>query len=589
VLGAVTPDRYLVDKSTMQISAKEIHKQTWMLTKESGSSDTDDPASLQKAAQPVSVDMQDKQKLTDEEILELAEIGKKIEAHYGKPQDTEFTVYKGKVYMVQSRPVTTLGDALEKREQETAAAGTTAAAPVEPVSATASAPAPAAPQVATTTEKEVVLKGSSASAGLGGGPVKIIHSPSEIDKILEGDVLVTEMTTPDYVPAMKRASAIATDAGGRTCHAAIVSRELGIPCVVGTETATETLKAYDAVTVDGSRGLVYKGLIKEAVETKQATTVSGSAASAVMSEPITATRVYLNLGEPELAEEMAKRNVDGVGLLRAEFIIMEYIKEHPRKFHKEGRQQEFIDKLAEGLETIASAFYPRPVVYRATDFKTNEYRNLPGGEDEPHEENPMIGYRGCFRYMKEPELFNMELEAIKKVRQNNPNLHLMIPFVRRIDEFMAVKKLVEDAGLRRGPDFKLWIMVEVPSTVFLIDKFIDCGIDGISIGSNDLTQLILGLDRDSSVVAEEYDERNEAVQIALKRIIEVCRERGVTASICGQAPSVYPEITEKLVEYGVTSVSVSPDVIESTRRLIASVEEKLLLRELSEVRKNFHI
>ncbi|KKR27200.1 MAG: Phosphoenolpyruvate synthase, partial [candidate division CPR2 bacterium GW2011_GWD1_39_7] len=219
----------------------------------------------------------------------------------------------------------------------------------------------------------------------------------------------------------------------------------------------------------------------------------------------------------------------------------------------------------------------------------NEYRNLPGGEDEPHEENPMIGYRGCFRYMKEPELFNMELEAIKKVRQNNPNLHLMIPFVRRIDEFMAVKKLVEDAGLRRGPDFKLWIMVEVPSTVFLIDKFIDCGIDGISIGSNDLTQLILGLDRDSSVVAEEYDERNEAVQIALKRIIEVCRERGVTASICGQAPSVYPEITEKLVEYGVTSVSVSPDVIESTRRLIASVEEKLLLRELSEVRKNFHI
>jgi len=580
VLGAVTPDRYLVDKSTMQISAKEIHKQTWMLTKESGSSDTDDPASLQKAAQPVSVDMQDKQKLTDEEILELAEIGKKIEAHYGKPQDTEFTVYKGKVYMVQSRPVTTLGDALEKREQETAAAGTTAAAPVEPVSATASAPAPAAPQVATTTEKEVVLKGSSASAGLGGGPVKIIHSPSEIDKILEGDVLVTEMTTPDYVPAMKRASGIVTDAGGRTCHAAIVSRELGIPCVVGTETATETLKAYDAVTVDGSKGLVYKGLLAEAAP--QPAAVPGQAAAGP-------AQVYLNLGEPELAEEMAKRNVDGVGLMRAEFIIMEYIKEHPRKAYKEGRSEEWTDKLAEGLEKMASAFYPRPVVYRATDFKTNEYRNLPGGEDEPHEENPMIGYRGCFRYMKEPELFNMELEAIKKVRKNNPNLHLMIPFVRRVDEFMAVKKLVEDSGLKRGPDFKLWIMVEVPSTVFLIDKFIECGIDGISIGSNDLTQLILGLDRDSSIVAEEYDERNEAVQIALKRIIEVCRDKGVTASICGQAPSVYPEITEKLVEYGVTSVSVSPDVIDSTRRLIASVEEKLLLRELAEVRKNFHI
>ncbi|PIX99366.1 phosphoenolpyruvate synthase [bacterium (Candidatus Howlettbacteria) CG_4_10_14_3_um_filter_37_10] len=595
VLGAVTPDRYLVDKNTMQISAKEIHKQTWMLTRESGSSDTDDPASLQKAAQPVAVDLQDKQKLTDDEILELAEIGKKIEAHYGKPQDTEFTVYKGKVYMVQSRPVTTLGDALEKREEEdAAAAGTPVIASVDPVPA--AAPVSAAPQaVATTTEKEVVLKGSSASAGLGGGPVKIIHSPSEIDKILEGDVLVTEMTTPDYVPAMKRASGIVTDAGGRTCHAAIVSRELGIPCVVGTETATETLKSYDAVTVDGSKGLVYKGLLAEAApQPAAAPGVPGQAAGPVqvmemVNEPITATRVYLNLGEPELAEEMAKRNVDGVGLMRAEFIIMEYIKEHPLKAYKEGRAEEWTDKLAEGLEKMASAFYPRPVVYRATDFKTNEYRNLPGGEDEPHEENPMIGYRGCFRYMKEPELFNMELEAIKKVRKNNPNLHLMIPFVRRVDEFMAVKKLVEDSGLKRGPDFKLWIMVEVPSTVFLIDKFIECGIDGISIGSNDLTQLILGLDRDSSIVAEEYDERNEAVQIALKRIIEVCREKGVTASICGQAPSVYPEITEKLVEYGVTSVSVSPDVIDSTRRLIASVEEKLLLRELAEVRKNFHI
>ena len=405
--------------------------------------------------------------------------------------------------------------------------------------------------------------------------------------------MVTEMTTPDYVPAMKRASGIVTDAGGRTCHAAIVSRELGIPCVVGTETATETLKAYDAVTVDGSKGLVYKGLLAEAAP--QPAAVPGQAAAGpaqvieMVNEPITATRVYLNLGEPELAEEMAKRNVDGVGLMRAEFIIMEYIKEHPRKAYKEGRSEEWTDKLAEGLEKMASAFYPRPVVYRATDFKTNEYRNLPGGEDEPHEENPMIGYRGCFRYMKEPELFNMELEAIKKVRKNNPNLHLMIPFVRRVDEFMAVKKLVEDSGLKRGPDFKLWIMVEVPSTVFLIDKFIECGIDGISIGSNDLTQLILGLDRDSSIVAEEYDERNEAVQIALKRIIEVCRDKGVTASICGQAPSVYPEITEKLVEYGVTSVSVSPDVIDSTRRLIASVEEKLLLRELAEVRKNFHI
>jgi len=564
VLGAVNPDRYLVDKKTMQITEREIHKQTWMLNRNSGSSNTDDLSNLQKEAQPVPVELQEKQKLTDEEIMQLAKIALKIEEHYGKPQDTEFAIEGGKVYLVQSRPVTTLGGTKNNAE-----------VPKEETSAT--------------TEKEVILKGAAASSGMAGGKVKIIHSPSEIDKILESDVLVTEMTTPDYVPAMKRASGIVTDAGGRTCHAAIVSRELGIPCVVGTGTATETLKDFPEVTVDGSRGLVYKGIIKEEKpEVFQSSTIS-SGYGPVITEPITATRIYVNLGEPELAEKVATRNVDGVGLLRAEFIVMEYIKEHPRKMFKEGRGQEFVDKLAEGLEKFASAFYPRPVVYRATDFKTNEYRNLPGGEDEPHEENPMIGYRGCFRYMKEPELFNLELEAIKKVRENNPNLHLMIPFVRRVDEFMEVKKLVEEAGLKRGADFKLWIMVEVPSTVFLIDKFIECGIDGISIGSNDLTQLILGLDRDSSVVAEEFDERNEAVQMAIKRVIEMCREKGVTASICGQAPSVFPEVTEKLVEYGVTSISVNPDVIESTRRLVASVEEKILLRELAEVRQQFRV
>jgi pyruvate,water dikinase len=563
VLGAVNPDRYLVDKKTLQINEREIHKQTWMLNRNSGSSDTDDLSNLQKEAQPVPVELQEKQKLTDDEIMQLSKIALKIEEHYGKPQDTEFAIGGGKVYMVQSRPVTTLGGATNS---------TAGDSKEEPV---------------TTTEKEVILKGAGASSGTAGGKVTIIHSPSEIDQILEGDVLVTEMTTPDFVPAMKRASGIVTDAGGRTCHAAIVSRELGIPCVVGTGTATETLKDYPEVTVDGSRGLVYKGILKEenAQATQSATISSGY--GPVMSEPITATRIYVNLGEPELAEKIAAKNVDGVGLLRAEFIVMEYIKEHPRKMFKEGRGQEFIDKLAEGLEKFASAFYPRPVVYRATDFKTNEYRNLPGGEDEPHEENPMIGYRGCFRYMKEPELFKLELEAIKKVRENNPNLHLMIPFVRRVDEFMEVKKLVEDNGLKRGADFKLWIMVEVPSTVFLIDQFIECGIDGISIGSNDLTQLILGLDRDSSVVAEEFDERNDAVQMAIKRVIEMCREKGITASICGQAPSVYPEVTEKLVEYGVTSISVNPDVIESTRRLVASVEEKLLLKELAEVRQHF--
>jgi pyruvate,water dikinase len=276
--------------------------------------------------------------------------------------------------------------------------------------------------------------------------------------------------------------------------------------------------------------------------------------------------------------------VDGVGLLRAEFMIAE-MGEHPRKMMEEGRSDEFVEKLSSGMQTFASAFYPRPVIYRATDFKTNEYRNLPGGDKyEPKEDNPMIGYRGCFRYIKEPDLFKLELDAMKKVRAGGfPNLYLMLPFVRTIDEVVKIKKILAEKGLERNNDFKLYLMVEVPSTVFLIDDFLKLGIDGISVGSNDLTQLILGVDRDSEVMAEEFDERNEAVLKALKIIIEACHKHKVTVSICGQAPSVYPEITEFLVEAGMTSVSVNPDVIDQTRRLIASVEQKILLKKLEEV------
>ncbi|MBI5133240.1 MAG: phosphoenolpyruvate synthase, partial [Thaumarchaeota archaeon] len=253
---------------------------------------------------------------------------------------------------------------------------------------------------------------------------------------------------------------------------------------------------------------------------------------------------------------------------------------------KEGRGQEFIDKLADGLRTIAQAFYPRPVVYRATDFKTNEYRSLKGGEEyEPVEANPMMGYRGCARYMEEPDVFKLELEAIKKVREvyGSKNLWLMIPFVRKIGELRAVKEILEEVDLHHTIDFKLWIMVEVPSTVFLIEEFCKEGIDGISIGSNDLTQLILGIDRDNATMAKVFDERNAAVIGAIKHVIKVCRRYGVTASLCGQAPSVYPEFTEKLVEFGINSISVNPDVIEQARKLVASAEQKVILNRLTKL------
>lgn len=557
VLGAVTPDRYLVDKKTREISSKEIVKQTWKLTRESGQSDTAELSDMEKSATPVRPEKQNEQKIEDKHIMRLFDLALAIEKHYGKPQDTEWAIENDKVYMVQSRPVTTLGEA-EQTPNEKKDIG----------------------------NAEVILKGAAASVGIAAGKVVVIHSPKEIDKIKDGDVLVTEMTTPDYVPAMKRAAGIVTDKGGRTCHAAIVSRELGIPCVVGTNEATVKLKDIGIVTVDGKGGNVYKGDVvpKNKPETQENTS-SGN------SKVITATKLYVISAEPDMAEKLATRDVDGVGLLRAEFIIAEDIAEHPKKMVAEGRGEEFTKKLIEGLTTFAAAFHPRPVIYRFTDFKTNEYRNLKGGEKyEPEEENPMIGYRGCFRYLKDPETFKLEIEAIKEVRKQYNNLHVMIPFVRTIKEFRGVKEIMKENNLSPELDdsFKLWMMVEVPSSVIRIEEYIKEGIDGVSIGSNDLTQLTLGLDRDSSTVAEEFDERDPAVLWMLERTVTACKKAGITCSICGQAPSVYPEITQKLVEWGATSISVMPDALESTRKLMAEVEEKLILSELTKVKNEIN-
>lgn len=548
VLGAITPDRYVVDKKTLQIVNREINQQRWKIVGKFGGGDKHVavPKTQQKA-----------QKITDEQIIELAKVGLAVEKHYGKPQDTEWAIEKNKVYFVQARPITTLGKSNIKNVEK------------------------ASNDTETTEKIEVLLKGAAASLGQACGPVKIIHKPTEIDKIQAGDVLVTEMTTPDYVPAMKKASAIVTDVGGRTCHAAIVSRELGIPCVVGTGTATSKLKNGQIITVDGSKGMVYKG--KTFSETKPEDVLSSKPSipgSAISQEiPITGTKVYVNLGEPNLAEEVAKLPVDGVGLLRAEFMIAE-MGEHPKAMVAEGRADQYVDGLAEGMKKIASAFAPRPVVYRATDFKTNEYKGLKGGEKyEPIEDNPMIGYRGASRYIADPEMFALELKAIKKVRDEYDlnNLWIMIPFVRTLSEMEKCIKMVADSGLEQGPDFKIWMMCEVPSNVILLEKFLDLGVDGISIGSNDLTQLLLGVDRDNQTLSETFDERDEAVVSCIQYVIKTCRRRNVTCSICGQAPSVYPEITEMMVKAGTTSVSVTPDMIISTRKVIASVEKRLLL------------
>lgn len=557
VSGSVTPDRYVVDKSNLTILDKEINSQEWKIVRDpkGGDKHVNVPKNLQNAPKI----------LFDDSILELAKIGIKIEQHYGKPQDTEWAIENGKVYFVQSRPITTLG----KKEGESG----------NQIQGEQQSDSDAiAPDKA-----EVILKGAAASLGLAFGPVKIIHSPSEIDKVLEGDVLVTEMTTPDFVPAMRRAAGIVTDTGGRTCHAAIVSRELGIPCVVGTGTATSVLKQGQMISVDGAKGLVYQGKVAEKHTPEQIVGAARPGNPAYSEEAmVTGTKVYVNLAEPHLAEKIAAMPVDGVGLLRAEFMIAE-MGEHPRAMVDAGRSSEYVEKLADGLRTFAQAFSPRPVVYRATDFKTNEYRNLKGGDKyEPQENNPMIGYRGASRYIKEPDLFGLELQAIKKVRDEYDlkNLWIMIPFTRTLEEMRQCKRLVEDAGLYRGPDFKLWMMCEIPSNVILLEKFIDIGIDGISIGSNDLTQLTLGADRDNEELAKIFDERDESVQLSIEYVIKTCRRRNITCSICGQAPSVYPEITEMMVKAGTTSVSVTPDMIMATRKLIASVEKRIMLKNI---------
>lgn len=527
VSGDVTPDHYVVAKDSLKIVHKEIKHQEWQLVINPGGKGEE--INIKKPLTPAE---QEKQKITDEEILFIAKIGQRLEDHYDFPQDVEWAKEGGTIYIVQTRPVTTI--------KEMAGATQVIDAPV-------------------------LLTGSPASPGIASGKVKIVPDPSEIDKVYKGDVLVAEMTTPDFVPAMKRASAIVTDRGGRTAHAAIVSRELGIPCVVGAEKATTILKDGQEITVDGSSGKVYEGIIQ----------VESDVKSRKRGEILTKTKLLANLAQPDIVDRVAERDVDGIGLLRAEFMVAE-IGEHPSYMIEQGRGQEFTDKLAAELIKFAKAFHPRQVVYRTNDFKSNEYKALKGGEKyEEDEENPMIGYRGASRYITDIETFRLEIAAIKKVREEYDNFWVMIPFVRTVAELERTVKILEQEGLKRSDTFKLWMMVEVPSNVILLEKFVSVGIDGVSIGSNDLTQLTLGIDRDSSKLAETFDERNEAVMMSIEKVVKTSKSLGVTCSICGQAPSVYPEITEKLVEWGITSVSVSPDMIDVTRDIIAKAEAKL--------------
>lgn len=539
VLGRVTPDRYVVDKANVEIVSSKINQKDSVVT--CGPEGTvERELTAEQGSAPT---------LDDDEVRQLAELGIAVEDHYGAPQDTEWAFdASDALWMLQSRPIT------ER------AAGQQAVEADQP-------------------EREAIVSGLGASPGIGSGRVKVVSGPSEAAAIEDGDVLVASMTAPDWVQLMRKASAIVTDSGGMTCHAAIVARELGIPAVVGTSDATSKLSPGQLVTVDGSRGEVSAGVPDPSLHGPRLP-VSAAPMASRQQPLVTGTLVMLNLSEPSLATGAAELPSDGVGLLRAELMLLEALDGvHPRVLLERGEGEQLTERLAAGIQAFTSAFAPRPVTYRTMDFRTNEFRGLDGGERfEAVESNPMIGYRGAARYLREPDLFRVELEAIKQViLQGALNVRLMLPFVRSADEFAACVRLIDGSGLLQLPEFELWAMAEVPSIYFNLEAMASARLAGISIGSNDLTQLLLGVDRDSELLAQRFDERDPAVERYIVALIKKAKALGLKTSICGQAPSVHPEYATLLVDAGIDSVSVSVDALLRARELIASAEQRLIL------------
>ncbi len=661
VSGTVTPDFYVVDKEKIEIEKKEVKAQKVQFVRGRGG---------KTMKEFVSRELINEQVLKDDEITRLAKYGARIEKHYKFPQDIEWGFEDDKIYILQSRPVTTLKD--EERAEYSH-------------------------------EGPVLLEGLGASPGQGEGVVKIVESLTDLDKVQKGDVLVTKMTNPSMVVTMQRAAAIVTDEGALTSHAAIVSREMGIPAIVGSGKATSVLQDGQMITVDGSSGKVYAGRMKEAVvgeeeekkdeaaeeeevsdkadegergedepeekveeekeevsdkaedeekkveeevektvhevddiikdgeeeeaaeaeagddeeaaeeseelpedefrkvgqgaeegedagEDVEEEVVEGEdesedegededveedvAEGEVEEKPKEKPKVYMNLGEPHKISDYQSLEFEGIGLMRVEFVIASEIREHPMSLIEKGEEERYVEKLEDSISMVASKIVPKPVIVRFSDFKSNEYRGLENGEKfEQEEANPMLGFRGVSRYVSEDfeKAFRLECRAVKNVRDNYKNVWVMLPFVRTIEEVGKCLEIMKEEGLERGENFKIFLMGEVPSIVFLAKDFAALDVDGVSIGSNDLTQLVLGVDRDSAKLAKMgyFDERNEAVKEAIRILIREFHAAGKVVSICGQAPSVYDEFVDFLIEEGIDSISVNPDVVEKVREKLS--------------------
>jgi pyruvate,water dikinase len=556
VQGAVNPDEFYVHKPLLAQGKPAIVRRTMgsKLIKMVFS----DATQAGKSTNTVDVDPvdSDRYSLTDADILELAGYAMTIEAHYGCPMDIEWgkNGLDNKLYILQARPETVKSQEANNSVTETYKLQKHSAKPL--------------------------VAGRAVTQKVGVGPVRIVLDPAQMHEVQPGDVLVADMTDPNWEPVMKRASALVTNRGGRTCHAAIIARELGIPAIVGSVNATDLLREGEIVTVscaEGETGFVYHGALDFEVNTQ---------ANSALSKP--PCKIMMNVGNPDMAFSFAQIPNDGVGLARLEFVINNMVGIHPKailnidampksiqdtiKSRARGYaspKQFYIDKVAEGVATIGAAFYPKPVIVRTSDFKSNEYKKLVGGEIyEPDEENPMIGFRGAARYMAEDfkECFAMECQAMKRVRDEMglTNIELMIPFVRTLDEAKAVTDIMAANGLKRGDNgLRVIMMCEIPSNALLAEQFLEY-FDGFSIGSNDLTQLTLGMDRDSGILADGFDERNDAVKVLLKMAINTCNRLGKYVGICGQGPSDHPDFAEWLVAEGIQSVSLNPDTVVAT-------------------------
>jgi pyruvate, water dikinase len=557
VSGAVNPDDFVVEKASLQIKERRISRKTVKYIR--------DP----KTGKTIHLDIPEaEQKLvciSDQEINALGELAKRIEKHYGKPMDIEWAIdqdlsFPANMFIVQARPETVFG-------QKTMEAPKMEQNKVEAL--------------------KIIVRGISAGRrGYGVGKAKVVLNPDDANRDMsKGDILVTGMTDPDFVPFMKMASAIVTDKGGITSHAAIVSRELNIPCVVGTENATQIMKTGQEYTVDSRNGLIYEGIMAQAV---QPASNGNSIMQVADSAPVTATKIYMNLGTPEMIEQYKNLPFEGIGLMRTEFILASAIGQHPMLFVDNGEGQKFVDKLADGISTVARAIQPKPVVVRLSDFKTNEYRGLKGGEKyEIVEENPMLGWRGCSRYISKwyIQAFKLECQAIVKCRKEwgLKNVYVMLPMVRTLWEAKQVLAIMKEEGLERSKDFKVWFMAETPSIAIMADEFSKL-VDGFSIGSNDMTQGVLMIDRDSERLGQMgyFDERDPAVKRIIAHLIKIAHQNGCTVSICGEGPSNLPDFAEFLVRAGIDSISVNNDAVVATRKHVASVEQKIILDRLAE-------